>query len=90
MSSNSTRNVLDQQPSVVSIESDIESSGSTAQVDVYKRQGYYHVTAAYEENGIRDEKELDGARLIGDCMAILPVNRNWIFTQTHNLSLIHI
>lgn len=30
--SNSTRNVLDQQPSVVSIESDIESSGSTAQV----------------------------------------------------------
>lgn len=30
--SNSTRNVLDQQPSVVSIESDIESSGCTAQV----------------------------------------------------------
>lgn len=32
LSSNSTRNVLDQQPPIAPIESDIESSGSTAQV----------------------------------------------------------
>lgn len=59
-------------------------NGETITLYAPKATGYYHVTAAYEENGIRDEKELDGARLIGDCMAILPVNRNWIFTQTHN------
>ena len=59
-------------------------NGETITLYAPKATGYYHVTAAYEENGLRDEKELDGARLIGDCMAILPVNRNWIFTQTHN------
>ncbi len=59
-------------------------NGETITLYAPKATGYYHVTAAYEENGIRDEKELDGARLIGDCMAILPVDRNWIFTQTHN------
>ena len=59
-------------------------NGETITLYAPKATGYYHVTATYEENGLRDEKELDGARLIGDCMAILPVNRNWIFTQTHN------
>ena len=59
-------------------------NGETITLYAPKATGYYHVTATYEENGIRDEKELDGARLIGDCMAILPVDRNWIFTQTHN------
>ena len=59
-------------------------NGETITLYAPKATGYYHVTAAYEENGLRDEKELDGARLIGDCMAMLPVNRNWIFTQTHN------
>ena len=59
-------------------------NGETITLYAPKATGYYHVTAAYEENGLRDEKELDGARLIGDCMAILPVDRNWIFTQTHN------
>ena len=37
-------------------------NGETITLYAPKATGYYHVTAAYEENGLRDEKELDGAR----------------------------
>ena len=42
------------------------------------------MTASYAEGGQRDEKVLEGVRLVGDCMISLSEDRNWIFTQTHN------
>ena len=48
-----------------------------------KATGYYHVTAAYEENGLRDEKELDGARY-DDGILALDKDENWILTRTFN------
>ena len=48
-----------------------------------KATGYYHVTATYEENGLRDEKELDGARYDGGILA-LDKDENWILTRTFN------
>ena len=48
-----------------------------------KATGYYHVTATYEENGLRDEKELDGARY-DDGILALDKDENWILTRTFN------
>ena len=58
-------------------------NGETITLYAPKATGYYHVTAAYEENGIRDEKELDGARY-DDGILALDKDENWILTRTFN------
>ena len=65
-------------------QSTVLGDGGTVVLRAPKAAGYYHVTASYAENGLSDEKELTGTRLVGDCMAALPEDRNWIFSQTHN------
>lgn len=58
-------------------------NGETITLYAPKATGYYHVTAAYEENGLRDEKELDGARY-DDGILALDKDENWILTRTFN------
>ena len=58
-------------------------NGETITLYAPKATGYYHVTAAYEENGLRDEKELDGARYDNGILA-LDKDENWILTRTFN------
>ena len=58
-------------------------NGETITLYAPKATGYYHVTATYEENGIRDEKELDGARY-DDGILALDKDENWILTRTFN------
>ena len=58
-------------------------NGETITLYAPKATGYYHVTAAYEENGLRAEKELDGARYDNGILA-LDKDENWILTRTFN------
>ena len=58
-------------------------NGETITLYAPKATGYYHVTATYEENGLRDEKELDGARY-DDGILALDKDENWILTRTFN------
>ncbi len=58
--------------------------GGTISLLAPKTTGYYHVTALYEENGLSASAEMEGAKFVGGCMAVLPTDRNWIFSQTYN------
>ena len=46
--------------------------------------GYYQVFASYSEGGLSGSAEMEGAKFVGGCMAALPTDRNWIFSQTYN------